>query len=290
MPAALLLKEMFLIFASAKFMGEIFERLKLPAVLGEILAGVVLGPFALHIVLPSGNIDSLAQIGAVFLLFAVGLHTRPQQMIRVGNKALQVALLGMVVPFGLGFFYLIWRQHPPHEATFVAAAMVATSVGITARVLRDLNLLENYSSRVVLGAAVFDDVLGMVLLALVTGLAASGGVHWLELSVLAVEAIGFVLLLMFVGPRVMDRVKPSVGRLSTHNPQLVLALFICLGLSVAAQRIGLTAIIGAFFAGLVFAEYAEEWQLQPRVDAITEFLAPFFFFELGARLNVHVFS
>lgn len=286
----LLLKEMFVIFVMAKLMGEIFERIKLPAVLGEILAGVALGPFALNLVAPSTTIDSLAQLGAVFLLFVVGLETRPRELVAIGPKALEVALLGMVLPFGFGFAYLMAWKHPAHEATFVAAAMVATSVGITARVLRDLDLMGTYPARVILGAAVFDDVLGMVLLALVAGVVAEGGIHWLELVVLALEAAGFVLLLMFVAPRVIESVKPQVDRLQTHNPQLILALAICLGLSAVAERMGLTAIIGAFFAGLAFAEFAGEWKLRPRVNAINEFLAPFFFFTMGARLDLSVFN
>lgn len=286
----LLLKEMFVIFVMAKLMGEIFERIKLPAVLGEILAGVALGPFALNLIAPSTTIDSLAQLGAVFLLFVVGLETRPRELVAIGPKALEVALLGMVLPFGFGFAYLMAWKHPAHEATFVAAAMVATSVGITARVLRDLDLMGTYPARVILGAAVFDDVLGMVLLALVAGVVAEGGIHWLELVVLALEAAGFVLLLMFVAPRVIESVKPQVDRLQTHNPQLILALAICLGLSAVAERMGLTAIIGAFFAGLAFAEFAGEWKLRPRVNAINEFLAPFFFFTMGARLDLSVFN
>ncbi|PYX81386.1 MAG: hypothetical protein DMG66_01730 [Acidobacteria bacterium] len=155
--------------------------------------------------------------------------------------------------------------------------------------LRDMELLETRAAQIILGAAVFDDVLGMVLLALVVGLMGAGSAHWMELGVLAAEAIGFVLFMMFIAPRLMNRVKPRVERLSTHDPQLVLALAICLGLSTVAERLGLTAIIGAFFAGLAFAEFAQEWNLRPRMNALNEFLAPYFFFTMGARLNVHVF-
>lgn len=285
-----LLREMFVIFLVAKIAGEIFERLFIPAVLGEILAGVILGPYALRLVIPGETIYSLAQLGAVFLLFMVGLQIRPKELISVGHKSLQVALAGMVVPFVAGFGYLFLRHEPPHQATFVAAAMVSTSVGITARVLRDMNVMHTYAARIITGAAVFDDILGMVLLALVVGLASSGNVHWLELTVLAAEAIIFTLLMIFLGPRVIERVSPRLERMSTRHPQLVLALAICLGLSAAAQRIGLTAIIGAFFAGLVFAEYANEWKLRPRMNAINEFLTPYFFFTMGAQLNVRVFT
>src|SRR5438067_5434374 len=279
MPAEVtsLLREMFIIFLVAKLTGEIFERLTLPAVLGEILAGALLGPYAMALVIPSGTIDSLAQLGAVFLLFMVGLQTRPAQLIAVGQKALQVALAGMVVPFAAGFIYLLARHHPPHEATFVAAAMVATSVGITARVLRDLGALQTRAAKIILGAAVFDDVLGMILLALVVALVSTSGGHtdWLNLGVVAAEAVGFALFMLFIGPRLMRRVTPQVEHLSTQEAPLVLALALCLGLSAAAERLGLAAIIGAFFAGLLFAEFSPQWNLRDRVNAINEFLAPY---------------
>src|SRR5689334_2523167 len=131
------LLELFAIFVWAKIFGELFERLSLPAVLGEILAGVVLGPHATALINPSDTTFSIAQIGAIFLLFTVGLETKPQDLIRVGRQSLRVAVAGIIVPFVLGFGYMMLRGDAPHEATFVAAAMVATSVGITARVLGD---------------------------------------------------------------------------------------------------------------------------------------------------------
>src|SRR5438067_2531992 len=276
-PSLNFLVELFLIFVWAKVLGEIFERLTLPAVLGEILAGILLGPFALGWVPVSETTFSIAEVGAIFLLFTVGLETRPQDLIRVGQTALQVALAGVFVPFVLGFAFMLMRHHPPHEATFVAAAMVATSVGITARVLRDLGALQTRAAKIILGAAVFDDVLGMILLALVVALVSTSGGHtdWLNLGVVAAEAVGFALFMLFIGPRLMRRVTPQVEHLSTQEAPLVLALALCLGLSAAAERLGLAAIIGAFFAGLLFAEFSPQWNLRDRVNAINEFLAPY---------------
>jgi|SRR5579859_1263562 len=287
---SLLLVDLFVIFVITKCFGEIFERLSLPAVLGEILAGIVMGPYALGLVHPSDTVISLAQVSAVFLLFMVGLETFPKQIIQVGGKALQVAISGMAVTFALAFGYLIARHQAAHEAMFVATAMVATSVGITARVLADMGLLQTASAKIILAAAVFDDVLGMLLLAFVVGVLSPHGVHWLSITILAAEAIGFALFMIYVAPHVMRRVSPGLERLSTRNPQLVMALGICLGLSVAAEKVGLAAIIGAFFAGLIFAEYADEWNLRPGVNAISEFLAPYFFFTLGAQFNMHLFT
>jgi Kef-type K+ transport system membrane component KefB len=286
-----LLLQLFAIFVWAKVFGEGFERAGLPAVLGEILAGVVLGPYATRLIEPSPTVLSIAEIGAIFLLFTVGLQTNPKEMIRVGRISLRVALAGIVVPFVFGFVYIRFlRGHSAHEATFVAAAMVATSVGITARVMGDLHVLGSRVAKIILGAAVFDDVLGLILLAVVAGLASATGVAWIQLIVLAVEAVGFAVFMLFFGPKLVSRIRPGVERMSTQNAPLILALAICLGLSVAAERIGLAAIIGAFFAGLAFAEYSPEWNLQPRVNAINEFLAPFFFFTMGSRLDLRAFT
>jgi Na+:H+ antiporter len=285
-----LLLQLLAIFVSAKVVGELFERVKLPSVLGEILAGAVLGPFAMGWINPSDTINSVAEIGAIFVLFSAGLETSPQDLIRVGRKALLVAVAGIVVPFALGFAYMKWRGDASSEAVFVGAAMVATSVGITARVLGDLHVMATRTAKIILGAAVFDDILGMVLLAVVAGLASSGGLEWVHLGVLVAEAATFALFMIFVAPHIVRKIQPRMDRLSTQHAPLIVALGLCLALSWLSAKIGMAAIIGAFFAGLMFADYAPGWNLRPRVGGITEFLAPFFFFTIGARLNVHLFT
>ncbi len=283
-----LLLQMFAIFVWAKFGGEVFERLLLPAVLGEILIGIILGPSATALIVPSQTIYAIAQLGAIFLLFTVGLETSASDLIRVGRQSLGVAAAGMAVPFVLGFAYMMLRNGNAHEATFVAAAMVATSVGITARVLQDLGVLQSRVAKIILGASVYDDIGGMILLAVVVGLVSVAGLRWIQLTVVTVEAIAFSIFMMFVAPRVIHRISPTIERLQTHNAPLILSLAICLGLSVAAMKIGMAAIIGAFFAGIAFADHAPEWNLRPRVQAINEFLAPFFFFTIGTRFDIHV--
>jgi Kef-type K+ transport system membrane component KefB len=168
--------------------------------------------------------------------------------------------------------------------------MVATSVGITARVLGDLRVLATRTAKIILGAAVFDDILGMVLLAVVAGLASESGLEWVHLGLLVVEAAAFALFMIFVAPYIVRRIQPRMDRLSTQNAPLIVALALCLFLSWLSAKIGMAAIIGAFFAGLMFADYAPGWNLLPRVGGITEFLAPFFFFTIGSRLNVHLLA
>src|SRR5438270_7246947 len=282
--------QLFLIFVWAKLFGEIFERLRLPAVLGEILAGVVIGPYGARLVVPTDAIYAIAGIGAIFLLFTVGLETQPKDLISVGRTSLYVALAGIATPVLFGFTYMMLRHHPAHEAVFVAAAMGATSVGITARVLGDMHVLQTFAARIVLGAAVFDDVLGMILLSVVVGIVSSVGLAWAQLLITAIEAVGFALIMMFYAPRVVKRMEPGLERMSTQDAPLIIALAICLGLSYAAVKIGMAAIIGAFFAGLAFAEYSPRWNLRARVFSINEFLAPFFFFSMGARMNMGVFD
>lgn len=284
------LLQLLVIFLWAKIFGELFEQLSLPAVLGEILAGVVLGPYLTGFVIPSDATISIGELGAIFLLFTVGLGIRPKELIRVGASAIGVATAGMALPFAMGLIYLLLRHHPGHEATFIAAAMVATSVGITARVLEDLGVTQTRPARIILGAAVFDDILGMILLAVVVGLVSSGTIAWIQLTLLLIEAVGFALIMIFFAPSIIQRMRPGLERMETHNAPLVLALAICLALSVGAEQIGMAAIVGAFFAGLAFAECAPEWNLLPRVAGINEFLAPFFFFIMGAKLNLDVFS
>jgi Kef-type K+ transport system membrane component KefB len=284
-----LLLELFVIFVSAKAVGELFERIALPSVLGEILAGALLGPYALGWIPASDIIHSVAELGAIFVLFSAGLETSPAELIRIGSKSLRVALAGVIVPFILGFAYMKLRGSVTSESVFVGAAMVATSVGITARVFADLHLLSTETAKIILGAAVFDDILGMVLLAVVGGVA-SGGVNWLHMGVLIGEAAGFALFMMFVAPKIVRRIEPRVEQLSMQNASLVVALAICLLLSWLAVKIGIAAIIGAFFAGLVFADYAPQWNLFPRVAGITEFLAPFFFFTIGSRINTSLLT
>ncbi len=285
-----LLLFLFVIFVTAKMLGEIFERLNLPAVPGEILAGVALGPYALGWIPPSDTLRSVAQIGAIFVLFSAGLETSARELIRVSRKALLVSVAGVVVPFVLGFAYMKLRGDTTVEAVFIASARVATSIGITARALADMNVLSTRTAKIILGAAVFDDVLGMLVLAVVAGAASGTGVQWLHLGVLIAEAVAFALFMMFVAPKIVHQLHPRMEQLSTQNASLVVALAICLLLSWLAAKIGMAAIVGAFFAGLMFADYAPRWNLVPRVGGITAFLAPFFFFDIGSQLNTRLLT
>ena len=285
-----ILFDLFLIFLSAKIMGAIFEQMHQPGVIGEILAGIIIGPFLLNLIEPSGVHEVLAEIGVIILLFTVGLQTGIDEILKVGRRALLVAILGVVLPFLFGFLYSMFFEHGTIEAMFIGAAMVATSVGITARVLADLKALDTDIARVILGAAVIDDILGMIFLAVVTG-AGEGTISYLKIGIVLLEALGFVLFLILVGQRLARKyIVPRVANLRVRNAVFGLAIVFCLGLSALASYIEIAAIVGAFMAGMVLAEFNYKFQLASKAESLYDFLVPFFFVVLGMKVDLLVFS
>lgn len=280
---------LFVIVAAAKVMAELFERLRQPAIVGEILAGVLIGPSLLAWVQPSEITTTLAEIGVIFLLFTIGLETKPRDIFQVGRTALLVAVPGVILPFVAGYFVMKAWGSGNVEALFVGTALVATSVGITARVLAGLGLLSLTTSRIILGAAVIDDILGLLILAVVSSLAA-GKVDYLEIAITAALAIGFTIFVVFVGAPVVTRLTPRIGNLRVSESYFAFALLLCLGLSVAAAYIGVAAIIGAFLAGMALAESTERNPtVHKQMNGVTEFLVPFFLVNIGMQLQLGVF-
>ena len=280
---------LFVMLAAAKIMAEIFERLRQPAVVGEILAGVIIGPSILGWVRPSELITILAEIGVIFLLFTVGLETKPQAIFRVGKRAVLVGVLGVVLPFVAGYFIAMWWDGSFVEAMFIGAAMVATSVGITARVLGSMGLLDTETSRIILGAAVIDDILGLIILSLVSAVS-QGSVSYTGLVMTAAAAILFTGFVALIGSKIMTGLVPAVERLRLSKPFFNLGLILCLGLSLASIYIGVAAIIGAFLAGMALAEATEDnHKMHKMTSGITEFLVPFFLVNIGMQLELAVF-
>ncbi|HKO59617.1 MAG TPA: cation:proton antiporter [Pyrinomonadaceae bacterium] len=284
-----ILLTLFIMIVAAKVMAELFERLRQPAVAGEILAGVIIGPSLLAWAEPSEITSILAEIGVIFLLFTVGLETKPSSIFRVGKHAAIVAVLGVIAPLVGGWLLMRLWGSSSIEALFVGTAMVATSVGITARVLSAMGLLDAPTARIILGAAVIDDILGLLVLAIVASMAA-GTVNYLEILTTAGLAIAFTAFVALIGAPVVTRVAPSVEKMRSGHGIFILGLVLCLGLSVAASFIGVAAIIGAFLAGMALAEAAEDHpQMHRQMSGVTEFLVPFFLVNIGMQLSLSVF-
>lgn len=283
------LLSLLIILAAAKIMAEVSERLGQPAVLGEILAGVLIGPSLLGWVASSDIIKILAEVGVIFLLFNVGLETKPRDIFRVGKRAVIVAVLGVVLPFIAGFIAAIFVGGSRIEAMFIGAALVATSVGITARVLGSMGLLDLETSRIILAAAVIDDILGLIILSLVSGMS-DGHVNVYNLVKSAGLAILFTLFIGVVVSRLVTWIAPAVKKLKVSKPFFNLGLIFCLGLSVASIYIGVAAIIGAFLAGMAMAEATEDnHRMHQLTSGVAEFLVPFFLVNIGMQLDLAVF-
>jgi Kef-type K+ transport system membrane component KefB len=308
---AALLFDLFVVFLAAKLAAEIFERIHQPPVIGELLAGVLIGPYALGFIgTPDGGLVEafhgdwaaaqeainlvyhlVAELGIIVLLFFVGLETRIADIVKVGTRAGNVALLGVLVPLGLGYGLMgPLLNHPQIESIFVGAAMVATSVGITARVLRDLGVIASTESRIILGAAVIDDILAMIILAVVAGLATTGSVSPFEIGFITGQALLFTLFVALVGTGVMRRFGLGLGHLRMDGAPLAISLLAMLGLAALSASIGLAAIIGAFLAGMVFAEAREHFALEHQTLPIYQFLVPFFFVLTGAQVDWRIFT
>lgn len=280
---------LFIMLAAAKFMAELFERLRQPAVAGEIMAGILIGPSLLNLAAPSEITSILAEIGVIFLLFNVGLETKPAAIFKVGKSAAMVAVLGVVLPFVSGWLLMKAWGSTTVESLFVGTALVATSVGITARVLSAMGLLDAPTARIILGAAVIDDILGLLVLAVVSSMAA-GAVNYVEILTTAALAIGFTVFMALVAAPVVTRVAPSADRLRSGHGMFILGLVLCLGLSVAAAYIGVAAIIGSFLAGMAMAEASEDHpKMRRQINGVTEFLVPFFLVNIGMQLRLDIF-
>ena len=279
---------MLLVFGTAKLLAELFEHFGQPGIVGEILAGAIIGPPVLGWIVPNNRMIALADLGVMFLLFRVGLEVKSSELLKVGGTALLVALLGVIVPFALGAAILMGFGAPLVESVFVGAAMVATSVGITAQVLAAKGLLSRTSSRIILAAAVIDDVLGLIVLAIVSSMA-EGRVDPIKLTFTAVAAIGFTVIVAKWGSPAMRRIVPGVqARLRGGEVQFNLAVLLLFGLAVLASYVGVAAIIGAFLAGMALAESTDH-RVSDLVHGVTELLLPFFFAGIGMHLDLAPF-
>ena len=282
--------EILLIFGAAKLLSELFERFGLPGLVGEILAGVVLGPAALNWIHPNSVLDGLAELGILFLLFRVGLEVKASELFRVGRVALAVAVAGVLLPLLAGWLLMAhgWGMSNV-ESLFVGAALVATSVGITAQVLAAKGLLNERASQVILAAAVIDDVLGLLVLALVSSVA-KGRVDLPSIVATTLVAGAFTLLVARFGSRAVNRVVPHVERrLSAKDSQFHFALIVVFSLSVLSEYIGIAAIVGSFLAGLAFSESVDR-RVRDLSHGVAELLVPFFLAGIGFHLTSSVLA
>jgi Kef-type K+ transport system membrane component KefB len=279
---------MLIVFGSAKLLSELFERCKQPGIVGEILAGALIGPSVLGWIHPNDTLKALSDLGVMFLLFGVGLEVKASELLKVGAKATLVATIGVIVPFFAGWGILLAWGAPQVEAIFVGAAMVATSVGITASVLSSRGLLHEIASKIILAAAIIDDVLGLIVLAVVSAVA-RGRINFWEIALTATLATGFTALMAVWGTTALNRLLPHFqSRARADDAKFHIAIVLLFSLALLAQYTGVAAIVGAFLAGLALTDGADA-RVRTLTRGVSELLVPFFLVGIGLNLDLRVF-
>jgi Kef-type K+ transport system membrane component KefB len=313
------------IYFASKVGGELCARINLPPVLGELVGGVVVGVSALHLlVFPEGGADVsnsaivsflqtttnlspeaavsvfraqsevvsvLAELGVVILLFEIGLESDLQELIRVGPQAAVVAVVGVVTPFAAGTAGLIYLFGVPAvPAIFAGAALTATSIGITAKVLAEIGQLSSKEGQIIIGAAVLDDVLGIIVLAVVASLAKTGEIVVTNVIYLIISAGVFLVGAIFLGRFLSPLFVALVNEMRTRGQLLLTALIFAFILSYVAAAIQLEAILGAFAAGLILAETDKRRELEEQVIPVADILVPIFFVTVGAKTDLSVLN
>jgi Kef-type K+ transport system membrane component KefB len=279
---------MLIIFGSAKLLAELFERLGQPGLIGEILAGILVGPAMLGWIHPSEFTGTMAGLGVMFLLFRVGLEVEARELLKVGGTALLVGVSGVIVPFLCGWAFYLGEGKSQLESLFLGTALTATSVGITAQVLAAKGLLQRTASRIILAAAIIDDVLALLVLGVVASLA-RGQLDVLQLSVTTAMGVTFIILIVRWGRQTVARV---VGKLQENlrvgEAQFALAMILMFALAALAVKIGVAAIIGAFLAGMALADAVPK-RVHDLTRGVTELLVPFFLVDIGLHFQLSVF-
>lgn len=282
-----ILLELALILAAAKLIGELAERIGVPAVLGEILAGVVIGPSALGLVEPSDSLFLIAELGAILLLLQVGMETDVNELRRVGRSAITVALIGVGLPLIFGSVTGLALGESGNTAIFIGATLTATSVGITARVFGDLRALTTREARIVLGAAVADDVLGLIILTIVTRVVEEGTIGIGTIATTSLTAFAFLAVASFVGftavPKIIALV---VKKASSPAAVSVIAVGLALAYSGIADAAKLAPIIGAFVAGTALGRTVAHERIERDVAAVASLFVPVFFLQIGLETDV----
>ncbi len=310
-PVLNVLLELVVILLAAKLGGDVFERFSQPAVLGELVIGMVIGN--LHLIGFHGfdafktdlTLEILSEIGVIILLFEVGLESTVKEMMKVGLPSFMVAVFGVIAPFFLGWG--VGAMFLPDESilvhVFIGATLTATSVGITARVLKDIGKIKTKEAKIILGAAVIDDILGLVILAVVTGVisaAASGngeGISSLAILWIVAKAILFIVGAVVIGAVVLPHYFRFGFRLKVKGVFLSFCLLVCFLLSYIAGEVGLAPIVGAFAAGLILEEvyYKDfydrgEHHVEELISPIATFLVPIFFVRMGMMVELSTFA
>lgn len=280
-----------IILGSAKIFGALAQRIGQPAVLGELVAGVVVGVSVCGWVDPrQETIHLLAELGVIILLFAIGLETDLRKLLNVGGASTVVAIVGVLFPFVVGYLACRALGLSNLVALFAGASLTATSVGITARVLSDLGRLQEPESQIVLGAAVIDDIIGLIILTIVTGMATGDEVTFSGIAWTTIVGFGFLLLTLVIGNYVVPYLFRRIGRIDLPGTATMIALILALSLAWLAHAVGSALIVGAFAAGVLLARTPRAHEIERGISSLGHFFVPIFFVSVGAAVDLRLLN
>ena len=302
-PIAPVILALIIILLAAKIGGELFEKINQPAVLGELISGMVIGNLFLFSggifdfgqMFESESINMLAGLGVMILLFQVGLESNIKELMRVGISSLSVAIIGVVVPLILGYYIcvLIIPEAGFNAHLFVGATLTATSVGITARVLKDLDKLRTPEAKIILGAAVIDDILGLIILSIVSGIIISGSVSVGTVVYTSVTSFAFLFISIIIGLKAAPLIGKKVSGMKVEGMKIVTAFLFLFTMAYLADMMGLAMIVGAFAAGLVLDDVSfvnkKEHHIEVLVKPLYCIFVPVFFVLMGIQVKLDVF-
>jgi Kef-type K+ transport system membrane component KefB len=274
----------------AKIFGEIALKLGQSAIIGELLAGIVIGPTVLGLVHETAILSAISELGAIILLFEVGLSTDIREFLKAGLWATAVAIVGVVVPYFLGYFVFLHFGLTSTQAIFAGAVLTATSVGITARVFMDLNRLETQEAKIVLGAAVIDDVIGLAILAVVLKLVQGGTVTLGTVASISSMAVLFLILSVLAGVLITPTIFKIVARMQQSHVIFIVGIAFCFITSAFSTKVGLASIVGAFVAGLVLSRVKQSKEIKKDIKPIYAFFVPIFFVLMGTNVDISTFN
>jgi Kef-type K+ transport system membrane component KefB len=291
LPLADFLKLLFVILGTAKLFGFLAQKIGQPAVLGELIGGTLVGKTAFGLVDPSIEaLHLLSELGVIILLFSIGLETRLNSLLKVGTASMAVAAVGVVLPFLLGYGVCTLLGLERLVSIVCGAALTATSVGITARVLSELGQLNDPESQVVLGAAILDDVIGLVILTVVTGLAGGDRLTPAGIVRISATAFGFLIGTVAIGRLILPRILGCAARFRHSGSSTIFALMLAIGLAWLADEAGSAVIIGAFAAGVVLVDSPGHHDVEAGVTRLGHFFVPIFFVCVGAAVDLRALS
>jgi Kef-type K+ transport system membrane component KefB len=283
--------------AQSLSLGEAARQLLLDTQHTRLLIEILSGPTAPAAVTVFEFIDLLSRIAVIVPLFLIGLETSVHEMARVGLSSLQVAVVGVVTPFLLGMGVMAWLvpEAPLAKHVFIGAILTATSVGITARVFRDLKQMERRKAKIILGAAVIDDVLGLMVLAVVSALVLTGTISWLSVTAITLKAVLFLVGSIGVGVWLTPGVVRRLARFEIENLKLLFGLGLAFLFSWLANQVGLANVVGAFAAGLVLEEFffdalKQQHSLRDLLSPLESLIVPVFFVLMGMQVKFETFA